>query len=335
MGINIIKSGNIRRHLLKCLITLNLVTWGCGSISTNYPDGDFHILIVSDTHVSNDDSKIERLNCLTDKINRGDYPGLAFVVNTGDVVSSIYKSYNPENADHKQSRLFNALVAFNRLEVPYYWVMGNHDYKIDSDRDSDAPYEKDEILFMEKIWKQMTGFDAYYSFEYGGWKFVVSNSMHGRYKHRSFDEDQLDWFASELEAEVPIVLFFHHPLQTDNFRIWSGAGASILPEVEQRFYSILEKNVNQIKGIFVGHGHLFVQDHLFDKIKVYETASFADDKDMPHLVVGIDTTSQSINVGKKTITPINKIYKESMCPDLIGSYGGQDFCSHNFESPPP
>ncbi len=164
---------SIKRYLLRCLILSTLAAWGCGSIATKYPEGDFHIMVISDTHISNDESKIERLNVLADKINRGEFPGVAFVVNTGDVVSSVYKSYNKDNPQPQESRLFKALTAFNRFQIPYYWVMGNHDYKIDSDRDSDAPYEYDEILFMEKIWKQMTGFNPFYSFAYSGWKFIV------------------------------------------------------------------------------------------------------------------------------------------------------------------
>ena len=55
--------------------------------------------------------------------------------------------------------------------------MGNHDYKIDSDRDSDAPFQKKELMRMEKIWKEMTDFDPFYAVFYRGWKFIFMHSI--------------------------------------------------------------------------------------------------------------------------------------------------------------
>ena len=113
----------------------------CGSISNKYPPGDFHVLIISDTHISNDEAKIDRLNTLIDKVNTGKIPGIAFVVNTGDVVSSVYRTYDAQNPDEAENRLKKAVREFEGFSIPYYFVMGNHDYKIDSDRDSDAPFK--------------------------------------------------------------------------------------------------------------------------------------------------------------------------------------------------
>jgi len=38
----------------------------------------------------------------------------------------------------------------------------------------------------------------------------------------------------------------------------------------------LSRYKDVIKGIFVGHGHMWVYDKLFDSIDVYETDSFGD-----------------------------------------------------------
>jgi hypothetical protein len=238
------------------------------------------------------------LNTLIDKVNTGKIPGIAFVVNTGDVVSSVYRTYDARNPDENESRLKKAVKVFDRFSIPYYFVMGNHDYKIDSDRDSDAPFKEDEILWMENIWKETTGFDPYFAYKYMGWKFIVLNSMRGRYLQKHFDEKQLDWFESELGEKIPTILFFHHPLESGNFRLWFGFKSLITPEQEARFFSLLKSHKNMIKGIFVGHGHRWVRDVLYEKISVYETDSFGDESDYPYLVIGLDNSEKEIQVGK-------------------------------------
>ena len=74
------------------------------------------------------------------------------------------------------------------------------------------------------------------------------------------------------------------------------------PDKEPRFYAILEKYQQSIKGIFVGHGHRWVQDQLFGTIKVYETDSFGESRGLPFYLVGFDSHSSSIHAKKyKTI----------------------------------
>jgi 3',5'-cyclic AMP phosphodiesterase CpdA len=290
-----------RFHLLKFFALAFLTVHGCGTISADYPPGDFYLLIVSDTHISNDESKLERLGELAGRINHGIIPGITMVINTGDVISSIYKKYDEKISDLQCSRLSQAVNAFDELKVPYYWVMGNHDYKIDSDRDSDTPFEKSEILMIESIWKELTGFDPYYAVFYRGWKFIFLNSMRGRFLRRNFDDDQLDWLKTELEEQIPVLLFFHHPLETDNFRLWRFNSGLISPETEAEFYQILADHQQEIKGLFFGHGHHFMADNLFGKIPVFNTASFADDETGPFLIVGFNDSEKRIEIGKSRL----------------------------------
>jgi 3',5'-cyclic AMP phosphodiesterase CpdA len=290
-----------RYYIKACLIITSIVLiclYGCGTISKEYPSGDFHLLVISDTHISSDNTKINRLKELASRINQGIIPGITMVINTGDVVSSVYKKYTADHSDPQTSRLFQAVKVFDEFKMPFYWTMGNHDYKIDSDRDSDAPFEKKEILMMESIWKELTGFDPYDAVFYRGWKFIFLNSMRGRDVQRNFDDEQLSWLENELEEQIPAVLFYHHPLETDNFRLWRFSSGQITPETEAEFYTILTRHQDRIKGIFVGHGHRFITDTLLEKIPVYETASFGDDDSGPYLIVGMDNSAKRINVGK-------------------------------------
>lgn len=275
-----------------------LTVVGCGKINADFPTGNFHILVISDTHISSDQTKIDRLRELNHRINQGVIPGICMLVHTGDVVSSVYKTYKGEASDRRDSRLARADRLFSQLDIPFYWVMGNHDYKIDSDRDSDAPFQKKELMRMENIWKEMTDFDPFYAVFYRGWKFIFMNSMRGCYQERNFDDEQLVWLEKELEERIPAVLFFHHPLKTDHFRLWEWSSRFIEPETEPDFYRILKKYQIRIKGIFVGHEHHFISDTLFGNIPVYETASFADDENGPYIIVGFNDSEKTIDVGK-------------------------------------
>jgi 3',5'-cyclic AMP phosphodiesterase CpdA len=270
-------------------------------IQKNYPKGDFYAVIVSDTHISRDESKIERLNKLSSMINTGVLPKVEFVVNTGDVVSRVYGDYRHSNPDSGDNRLRRAVTTFSQMEVPWYFAMGNHDYKIGPYRDSDTHFPKSEIDSMEVIWKRETGFEPYYSFDHNGWRFIVLNSMRGRYLHRHFDDDQMSWLKYQLSDRHPAVLFFHHPMETDNFTFWAYPKDMITEEIEPEFYNLLKMYKKNIKGIFVGHGHRWVEDILLDQIKVYESNSFGDEDELMYYVVGFDTLTQTISVATNVV----------------------------------
>ena len=172
--------------------------------------------------------------------------------------------------------------------------MGNHDYKIGPDKDSDAYFSEEEIKQMETLWEKWTGFAPYYSVDCYGWRFVMLNSMRGRPQWQHFDERQLDWLESVLEDGIPTVLFSHFPLKTDHLRIWCKKKDLITPDREPRFYSILRKYKQNIKGIFVGHGHMWIHDTLYETIPVYEVESFGDSKKLPFYLAGFNDQSFSV-----------------------------------------
>ncbi len=287
--------------LLTSLLLFILLTVGCSKFSNVYPNGDFKILILSDIHIKNSASRDTHLANMVKDINDKKYPGVEFVVTTGDNATSFYDNYYPDSLGKRYNRLGRFVEIMSKLNVPNYFAIGNHDYKIESNRDSDAPYNKGEIEKLNKMWTDITGFHPYYSFIHKEWKFIVLNSMSGRYMNRFFDEDQLKWLQKELKDEKHTLLFFHHPLTTDHFKIWGGPSGMITVNREPKFYAILERHKNKIKGIFVGHGHLWVNDKLFNKIKVYETASFGDDESSPYYVVGFDNKNYSISVARSPL----------------------------------
>lgn len=284
------------------LLTFSLTS--CSSISKTYPQGDFHIMVISDTHISSDEKKEQRLNLLVEKINTGTYPGVELLFVTGDVGSSFFKNLNSENPELGDNRVRKAVNILNKLTIPYHMAMGNHDYKRHSDRDSDLPFTKEELNEMEGFWKETTGLNPYYSFIHQGWKFIILNSMRANYLGKNFDDEQLLWLKNELKENKKTLLFFHHPLETDNLRLW-GKFHSVMDNADEPLlYEILENNTHLIKGIFVGHGHSWVQDKLFNTIKVYETSSFGEDENFPFLIIGIDKKNQAIKVARSPLEMI-------------------------------
>jgi hypothetical protein len=151
---------------------------------------------------------------------------------------------------------------------------------------------------MEKIWKRITGFKPYYDFIHKGWKFIILNSMRGGYLHRHFDEQQLLWFQDQLQEEMPTIISFHHPIETDHLRFWCKPKDLITKDKEPAFFEMMNKKKHLIKAIFVGHGHRFIYDTLWETIPVYETGSFGDASDLIYYLVGFDNESQTIRVVK-------------------------------------
>jgi Icc-related predicted phosphoesterase len=282
----------MKNNLYLCLIFISIFVC-CGEENQRI---DFQIVIISDVHVSNDDSKIDRLHSFIDQINHGKFPAVEMLAVTGDVVSCVYGSYRISNPDTSDNRVHKALNIFSKSNIPVHFVLGNHDYKIGRDRDSDTYFPEIEILEMEKIWHKQAGIRPYYSRDYEGWNFIFLNSMRGRYLNRHFDDKQLIWLEKELLKLKPTILLFHHPLKTDNIRIWCKPKDLIKPDGEPEFYRILSDYRKNIKGIFVGHGHMWGNDKLFDEIEVYETASFGDATGQPFYLVGFTQADSSINV---------------------------------------
>jgi 3',5'-cyclic AMP phosphodiesterase CpdA len=269
-----------------CLAAL-LVSASGGCRSSAPPAGDFFAIVIADTHISGDAAKTARFERFLTSVDGGAYPGVELVLIVGDLVSSVYDRYQPGNPSAGDNRLARTAEVLRKLTLPVYLAMGNHDYKIDRERDSDGFFGLPELQSMEKIWADHTGLAPYYAVLHQGWKFIFLNSMRGRYLDRHFDDEQLRWLESELNDDWPVVLAFHHPLETDNLKIWCKPQHLVRRKNEPRLYSLLETNRERIKAIFVGHGHMFVADRLFATIGVYEVASFGDREDSPFLMVGL------------------------------------------------
>jgi len=251
----------------------------------------FKFMVLSDTHIDGGGAKagqidkVRHLQEMVGKINAGEYPGVEFVIITGDLTSVLF-------GDSDDNRLTKACDILKKLTVPYYPAMGNHDHRMDGSVDSNGAFTQQQIDEAEGIWKQYTGFDLDYSFTRHGWKMIVLNSMHGKASNTNFDQAQMAWLEAELAGKEPTVLFFHFPLATDAMlKLWGIPGSYEFIEKNDSaaLYRILDGHKDHIKGIFVGHGHIWEQDVLYKTIKVWETASLSaggrDTASFPHRIV--------------------------------------------------
>lgn len=117
------------------------------------------------------------------------------------------------------SALFDLYLAqARRLNVPIYHAFGNHDFfGLNATRSGANPGGPHwgRQLFLEKLGQAQT----YYSFNYGGWHFVVldTNDFPSGRSWRGFvDEAQRDWLRDDLQraGDAPTVLVAHIPLLT-------------------------------------------------------------------------------------------------------------------------
>jgi manganese-dependent ADP-ribose/CDP-alcohol diphosphatase len=173
-----------------------------------------------------------------------------FVIQLGDLIDRDFESFNP------------VLSVYERLHMPRYHVLGNHDYDVQDRLKREVPRK----LGLSR---------PYYDFSCSGWRLVVLDgndiSFHAYpagsdsykkaaayYEGRRIDSptwngavgfSQLRWLRSVLKNASdngePVILFNHYPVfPEDRHNLWNA------PEVN----ALMEKYSN-IRCYFAGHNH--------------------------------------------------------------------------------
>lgn len=281
---------------------------GCKSeLKKKVSDNHFKFLVLSDIHIKNNGAHLNRLKDFVKQFNSKDSisKNVNFVITTGDNVSFVYSNRDKNRDSVSNNMLRSFFLTMSQLKVPYYSGMGNHEYKIDENRDADGYFPESEILRMDEIWKQESGLAPYYSIKKGEFNFIFLNSNRGRFQNKFCDDKQIDWLEKQLEESENVLLFFHHPVRTDNIKYWyKKMTGTITDDVEPDFFQLLKKYKNKIKVVFTGHGHKWMYDNLYDNIKVYETSSFGDNEKFMYYTVEI--INNNIKVTKSVDEPFFK-----------------------------
>jgi hypothetical protein len=87
-----------------------------------------------------------------------------------------------------------------------------------------------------------------------------------------------------------MLIFMHHPVDTDNVNndYWSQEEDVIDEVSDPEFMDLMYLYRDRIEAIFVGHGHHYMSDKLYNEIKVKEIGAVAEptpDCDHPKLIV--------------------------------------------------
>jgi len=158
-----------------------------------------------------------------------------FVIHTGDVVA------DPDPAAYQ-----SAARTFAMLNVPIYYVNGNHDTAADIRHFLPMGPHKNEGSDPDRL---------SYSFEVSGFRFLVLDA-------RGPDEidpngllpqSQIDLAAKVIsEGDQPLAIFIHHPVLPMN-SIWMDENMLILNGRE--LHEVLLSGAHRLRGVFHGHIH--------------------------------------------------------------------------------
>jgi len=178
----------------------------------------------------------ETLGKLAEAAKQFERDKLAFVVELGDFIDAA------DTPEIELGYLERVNRDFKRIADDRHYVLGNHCVDM---------LTKDE--FLGAIGREK----SFYSFDRGGWHFVVLDSCfrsdgqpYGRkssdWKYANIPADQLEWLAADLAANKRLTIVFAHQ------RLDEGGVHAVRNAAEVR--RILEKSGN-VQAVFQGHSH--------------------------------------------------------------------------------
>ncbi len=239
------------------------------SSSAPWADADFSFVHLTDMHVTPrrwGDKGYRR--CIQSV--RALSPRPAFVLMGGDLAFD--GLYTPKAQFEEQIRLYREIS--NGLGLPYYNCLGNHDVLGWSSRRKTAPDDPDlgKKLIMERLeWEK-----PYYSFDHGGWHFVVLDSIFpirtsdGPGYEPRIGPEQLEWLRWDLGAAAgrPTVAVTHIAAFCNMAQIHGDPerkamdGGMVLWDTKD-LREILERH--GVKALLQGHSHV-IEEYRFNDV---------------------------------------------------------------------
>lgn len=195
---------------------------------------------ITDAHFETKPYKIQVLKAAVNDINK--LKDVSFVVFTGDNLDS------PKPEDLK-----DFIKIINKLNVPYYLVLGNHDVAKSQHLSKDQYNEivrENNIFWFRKQWNYTFKKNKYVFIVLDGSKEVIPGPV-GYYR-----QDTLEWLDNQLTKNVksPVIILQHYPiLDTPEF------GKSRLKTHRtyqpEKYFEVLDKHDN-VLAIISGHFHV-------------------------------------------------------------------------------
>ena len=198
--------------------------WPGAFAADDKESGDFHFLAVNDMHYGSEKCAPWFVRVLASMKGHKEKPEL-FLLGGDQADTGKLEQLGPTRDFCKE------------LGLPYYTVVGNHDYPNDSERKNYDDVYPDRIN---------------YHFTHRGWQFIALDTSDGvRYNKIAVQKHTFTWLDEmlpKLDKKKPTVLFTHFPL---------GPGVSSRPTnadvLLERF-----KPFN-LQAIFCGHYHAFTE----------------------------------------------------------------------------
>ncbi len=221
------------------------------------PEGGFTFLFYTDVHLQTERHAPEGFAQAVDAM-RTVAPDAAFALCGGDCILDA-NSVPYERA----SALYDLYLAqTQRLHVPVRHAFGNHDFfGLNAAKSGANPGDPHwgRQPFLEKLGQTQT----YYSFNYGGWHFVVldTNDFPPDRSWRGWvDEAQRDWLRDDLQQSggAPTVLVAHIPLLTAFGQVSdqnTDAPESLMVIGNSKEITDLIRPFN-VKAVLQGHTHI-------------------------------------------------------------------------------
>jgi 3',5'-cyclic AMP phosphodiesterase CpdA len=146
------------------------------------------------------------------------------------------------------------------FQIPVYNALGNHEVFGLMEESGVAP---EHPKYGKTLFKEMLGVDStYYSFDHGGWHFIVLDAMtftEDRDYIGEIDAEQMEWLEHDLDGldpGTPIVVVTHFPFVSVAMQLRDG-GAAPLPE------GVVIINSHEVFELFEGYKlKLVLQGHL-------------------------------------------------------------------------
>lgn len=194
------------------------------------PSSPLLVAQITDTHLFADESQellglptVKSFNAVLDCL-QGLQPQPDLLLLTGDL--------SQDETMESYYRLYQSLLP---LEIPAYWLPGNHD----------VPSVMEQVLNAAPITAEKT-------FQRGGWNFVLLNSALPDRVDGKLSAISLNWLEQQLQANLqsPTLLALHHP----PFPIGSDWMDRINLQNSADLFAVLDR-YPQVKLVLFGHIH--------------------------------------------------------------------------------
>jgi 3',5'-cyclic-AMP phosphodiesterase len=197
-------------------------------------------------------------------------PKPAFALMGGDLAFD--GNYSPKADFEENIRLYKEIS--DGMGIPYYHCMGNHDALGWSSRRK-IPVDDPEIgkkMIMDRLkWER-----SYYSFDYGGWHFVVLDSIHpiegedGPTYEPRIGAEQLEWLGRNLGRATgkPTVALTHIAAFCNRGQItgvpdYRAMDGHMVIWDTKELRTVLERH--QVKALLQGHSHT-IEEYRFNGV---------------------------------------------------------------------